>query len=72
MSTSKRPIPVFHVVCAAFLLLAVVILSTATDLGPFAPMFIAGGIYIAIFSIIAQGIYWGAAGVQRWARGRDK
>lgn len=43
---------VLHSVAAAALATALTILGTAGDLGPFAPMLIASGLYLAVFGLV--------------------
>jgi hypothetical protein len=50
---------VLHTLAAATLATSLTILGTAGDLGPFAPMLIAVGLYLAVFGML---IYLGLAG----------
>ena len=58
---------IFHLVCIVLALQSIVIIFTATDLGPFAPLFVACGFYVAIFSILLELTYWISLGMQNLA-----
>lgn len=49
----------FHIFSIAFFVLSTFIVYTANELGAFAPLLIAVGIYIGIFAIVLEVIYWG-------------
>lgn len=48
----------FHIFSIAFFLLGTFVVNTATELGAFAPLLISLGIYIGIFAIMLQLIFW--------------
>jgi hypothetical protein len=48
----------YHLTSIAFLLLGFFVAFTATDLGPFAPLLVSGGIYLVAFSITLQLLFW--------------
>lgn len=48
----------YHLVSLALCALGIFVVATATDLGPFAPPLLAMGIYIVVFSILLQLLFW--------------
>ncbi|WP_155835243.1 hypothetical protein [Herbaspirillum sp. RV1423] len=62
-------ISLFHIITFSLILTAIAMVFTGRDLGPFAPIFVSGGLYIALFSMIAQVVYWISVGIQRLANG---
>jgi hypothetical protein len=48
----------YHLTSIAFFLLGFFVALTATDLGPFAPLLVSGGIYLVAFSITLQLLFW--------------
>ena len=55
----------FHIFAVSSFLLGFFIALTAADMGPFAPLLIAIGIYAAVFSIFAEAIFWGLVLLRR-------
>jgi len=62
----------FHIITISLILTAIAMVFTGSDLGPFAPIFVSAGLYIALFSMIAQAVYWICVGIQRLANGPAK
>lgn len=50
---------VYHLGSIALFLLGFFVTFTASDLGPFAPLLVSTGIYLVVFSLLLQGVYWG-------------
>ena len=50
---------VYHLASVALFLLGFFVTFTASDLGPFAPLLVSTGIYLVVFSLLLQGVYWG-------------
>ena len=62
----------FHIISFSLILTSIAMVFTGRDLGPFAPIFVSGGLYIALFALIAQGVYWISVGIQKLANGPAK
>jgi hypothetical protein len=58
----------FHAVFVAAIATGVGVLATAGDLGPYAPMLIALGIYAIVFGMAAEGVMLARWLIARWAR----
>lgn len=48
----------YHLASIALFLLGFLIALTASDLGPFAPLLVSGGIYFVAFSLLLQLLFW--------------
>jgi hypothetical protein len=62
---SETPYSTYHLLSLALFLLGFFIAFTATDLGPFAPLLVSGGIYLAIFSLLLQVLFWFKVGLRK-------
>lgn len=49
-----RPISALHIIATSALGTSVLMLTTGTDLGPFAPLIISQGIYLASFGMLIE------------------
>lgn len=57
----------FHCFAVAIALLGAFILSSAADMGPFMPLLVSAGIYIVVFAIALELVYWLGIGVRKLA-----
>jgi len=48
----------YHLASIALFLLGFLIALTASDLGPFAPLLVSGGIYLVVLSLLLQLLFW--------------
>lgn len=55
----------YHRASVALFLLGFFIAFTATDLGPFAPLLVSGGIYLVAFSVLLQVLFWLQVGLRK-------
>ncbi|MFS2023494.1 hypothetical protein [Massilia sp. CT11-137] len=55
----------YHLASIALFLLGFFVTFTASDLGPFAPLLVSGGIYLVALSILLQAVYWLKAFLRR-------
>lgn len=55
----------YHMVSLSIFLVGFFVTFTATDLGPFAPLLVSGGIYLVAFSIMLQTVFWLKAGLRK-------
>ena len=55
----------YHRASVALFLLGFFIAFTATDLGPFAPLLVSGGIYLVTFSLLLQALFWLQVGLRK-------
>ncbi|UWE19357.1 hypothetical protein [Herbaspirillum huttiense] len=61
-----------HTISLAALVLAVFIINTAADMGPFGPLLASAGIYLAIFVALLQLFHWASTGLRVFASRRAK
>lgn len=69
-----RPTTALHVLAAAAFGTAALMLTTGTDLGPFAPLIISLGIYLAVFALLIEAallLRQGWACFGRWLERRN-
>jgi hypothetical protein len=55
----------YHRASVALFLLGFFIAFTATDLGPFAPLLVSGGVYLVAFSVLLQILFWLQVGLRK-------
>jgi hypothetical protein len=55
----------YHLASLALFVLGFFVTFTATDLGPFAPLLVSSGIYLVMFSIVLQVLFWLKAGLRK-------
>lgn len=55
----------YHLVSLAVFVLGFFVTLTATDLGPFAPLLLSSGIYLVMFSILLQVVFWLKMGLRK-------
>jgi hypothetical protein len=55
----------YHRTSVALFLLGFFIAFTATDLGPFAPLLVSGGVYLVTFSVLLQLLFWLQVGLRK-------
>jgi hypothetical protein len=55
----------YHLASLGLFLLGFFIALTATDLGPFAPLLVSSGVYLAIFSLVLQVLFWAKVGLRK-------
>lgn len=48
----------FHISACSFVLAGLFIASTASDLGPYAPLLVAFGIYAMLFALLLEAVFW--------------
>jgi hypothetical protein len=49
---------VFHIFSLAFFFFGFFVAITATELGPFAPILVSSGIYLVMFSVVLELMFW--------------
>lgn len=64
--------PIFHIFAIACFFLGFFISFTAADMGAFSPLLISIGIYVAVFSIFLEGLYWGLIFFRRFSARWEK
>jgi len=55
----------YHLASLAFFVLGFFVASTATNLGPFAPLLVSGGIYLVVFSVLLQLLFWSKVALRK-------
>jgi hypothetical protein len=55
----------YHLVSLAVFALGFFVTLTAADLGPFAPLLLSSGIYLVIFSMLLQIVFWLKTGLRK-------
>lgn len=55
----------YHRISIRLFLLCFFIAFTATDLGPFAPLLVSGGVYLVVFSVLLQLLFWLQVGLRK-------
>lgn len=55
----------YHRASLALFLLGFFVACTATDLGPFAPLLVSGGVYLVVFSLLLQLLFWLPVGLRK-------
>jgi hypothetical protein len=48
----------YHLASIAVFTLGFFVALTATELGPFAPLLVSSGVYLVIFSLLLQAVFW--------------
>jgi len=64
-TTPRSQHTAFHALAVSGVITGGIVLVTAGDLGPWAPMLLALGLYLIVFCVLAEGLLALAAGV-RW------
>jgi hypothetical protein len=48
----------YHLASIAVFMLGFFVALTATELGPFAPLLVSTGVYLVVFSMLLQTVFW--------------
>jgi hypothetical protein len=48
----------YHLASIAVFMLGFFVALTATELGPFAPLLVSTGVYLVVFSLFLQTVFW--------------
>lgn len=59
---------IFHIAAISFFVVGLFIAMTATELGAFAPVLVSSGIYLVVFSLVLELLFWFKALLRRLLR----